>query len=720
MPSPPPEDAFNEEGTEIEYELRNTLNRVVDNYSEHWAGVLREILQNSYDGFCCNLLERETLPEGSELRINITVDTDNHLLRAQDNAGGMPPGVFEDNFSGLDTPSEIKASGLGAGGYGRGTHVVAALSNDHVMYAETHHNGTRTAGYVKNDKRLPSQPEVNFLPDGTYIEVYNCNEKKLEKLADWDRVKTYIQANFHPLLEQDNVTVEYTIDGESRILEPFNVDAFDVLFEDDIEFEYGGETHTFRDVVIYDQTSADVDVPINGVAMLKDNPLSGTSMMMIKDYLPRNITHRNKFFGFCNASDLCPEYEDSAHNDFTGGIPTETPLRKVLKDIELEHFVGATVDLNHKDEIEENTIRVVNTVFDPRELLEDTTALNDQPPSANQNEVRSDGGPAVKDPTGEGTGPGATTEQPETPESPGTPGSSETGEEDPEDGGPASIWEPEQFERGPQEETEGEEDSTDDPWSDRGEEPELSCTVRKRHYTTGNTARFWTNIENPPESDTTRFTLEAEIEHSDTGELTSLGTREVNVQSGEGTSDENPWTHTLDEEGQYTFTAHLFANDADDEAVIDTDATWVKAKPEDRDGEPADTDQEEENAPAPFLTDVEWIGDPDDPSFQYDLVEHDGGFKLFVNTRHPEYMYMNDLQSKNETEKVTLLAVRWALEALADYVFTKHAEDQLENTYTESGDAAMDVVTDLQMQFLDAGTATLISEAYSELTNVDS
>jgi hypothetical protein len=91
------EDDFNSRKREIEQNIENTLDRVVDDYKNHWQGVLGESIQNSYDAWCTNKYDRAVLPEDHGLRVEFDISLAERKLTVTDNAGGMPSNIFYRN-----------------------------------------------------------------------------------------------------------------------------------------------------------------------------------------------------------------------------------------------------------------------------------------------------------------------------------------------------------------------------------------------------------------------------------------------------------------------------------------------------------------------------------------------------------------------------------------------------------------------------------------------
>lgn len=709
------DDDFEKNSEEIAQNVENTLDRVVNDYSQHWQGVIGEWIQNSYDGWCHNRFGRRVIPEEQELLIRLEVDLVKRTFRAGDNAGGMPEDVFYYNFAGLDTPGEEKQSGDFGGSYGRGSHVISGLGDE--MYAETHHDGFRGGIGVRGARQLRTDPEMHITPQGTVVEVNGCDNETLVKLSDWERVRRYIQARFNPLLQHDNVTVQYTIDGETRVVEPFSVDEFDVLWEGDFEFEYADTTYTLRDLTIYDATSADTDVPIGGVAMMKANAHMDRPFMRVQDYKPRQLRHLDKMFGICDASELCPKYEDNAHNSFTGNIVAATGLKKLLEELEREHFIGTPTDLDAKDEIVNATLEVVNNQWDHNPFGDGESAdteLHDDAEDDSDEDDEDDDTPTDD------------VERPDTPDDDSDPedlnDTPDTADEDDGEGDEdveSDIddldidWADDEDENDDDDDDEPEDDDSDDE-DDAEEEveeedpvPEISCSTRQRSFKADDDVDVWVFVENPEEYDSEDFTISAQLEHDDTGELVELEEKDLTVPPGQGSTGEHSWSFTPEDTGKYLFRAYLYDDEENPREKVDYTHTWFWVG---RDT----TEEEQEVNTVAFLEDVVLIRSDDD-DFRAELNDGDRGMVLVANTRHPEYKHAVRLDGRTGTKNQKLTLIRWAHESIMTRLLLDQLDDELADLYTNDGDPLAEELGGFVRNNMIEQMSTLMAGAHEEV-----
>lgn len=506
----PPEyvedEAFERNKRQIARNVENTLERVVDDYGRHWRGVVSESLQNSFDAWCTNRFEREILPADRDLVVDVAVDTDERVYRVRDNAGGMPEEAFYERFAGLDTPGEAKREGGAGGSYGRGFHVVAGLGER--TYAETRHDGFAGGLVVRGADQMRLDAQRGLDDRGTLLEVSDCDAGTLANLADVDRVRRYVRERFQPMLDRDDVTVRYAVDGETTELEPADLDGFELLWEGELDFEFRGDEYALRDVRIYDATSADRDVPFRGVEMLKRNEHLEEPFLRVHEYTPRHLKHVDELFGFCDASELCPDYEGNAHNRFTDGVSSETGLRGLLEGLEREHFIGTPTDLDERDEIVGTALSVINRQWRGNPFEGD----------------RGDEDGAGEETAGE------------------TPDAEPAAGEDAEAAADAAR---EAIDRPPA-------------------TPTVSASARETALDVGETVRIWATVENPADSDRAEFDLVTGLEGP--SEL-DPDDRHVAVEPGEGTEGAHSWSIAPEREGVYEFAVYLHAAGGDREAL---------------------------------------------------------------------------------------------------------------------------------------------------------
>lgn len=697
------DDTFDENSEEIAQNVENTLDRVVNDYAKHWQGVIGEWVQNSYDGWCHNRFGRNTIPESQGLHITFEVDLNARTFKATDNAGGMPEETFYHNFAGLDTPGEEKQSGEFGGSYGRGSHVISGLGDE--MYAETHHDGFRGGLGVRGARQLRTDAEMQISQEGTVVEVNGCDPETLVALSDWELVHRYIQERFNPLLQHDNVTIEYVIDGESRVAEPFDVSEFDVLWEGDLDFEHGGEEYTLHDVVIYDATSSTTTVPVGGVSMLKANAHMERPFMRVQDYKPRQLRHLDKVFGYCDASELCPRYEDNAHNSFTSNVVSSTGLKELLEELEREHFIGTPTDLDAKDEIVNATLEVVNNQWDHNPFGDgDGTGDTDTPddPDADEN----DDDTATED-VKEETQPD-TDSDPDAADDPSTPDNDDADHVDDLDLDWANDEDEEDDtdtddEGGEEEEEDEDEDEEEEPET----EPDISCSTKQRSFAADDDVTVWVFVENPSAYDSREFTVTAQLEHADTGELLELEEIDMSVPPGESSTGEHAWEFNTDDTGRYLFRAYLHDTSETPREQVDSTHTWFMV------GRDTDADEQSVDTVA-FLEDVVLVRS-DEEDFRAELTEGDRGMILVANTVHPEYKHSVRLDGRTGTKNQKLTLIRWAHDAIMTRLLLDQLDDELADMYTNDGEPMAEELGGFVRENMIENMSTLMAGAHEEV-----
>ncbi|CQH61653.1 uncharacterized protein HHUB_3511 [Halobacterium hubeiense] len=333
---------------EVPVERENTLKRVREDYDRPWMGSIAEAIQNGGDAFGTHR-EMGVLEEDSTLEIEISIDTKNATYTYEDNAGGMTKEILEDNLVGIDTPNESKQTGTKAGAYGRGFYVIAMCGEDKT-YVESrqgseHHALTITPEGKYSRAKTPAASRSQ-LPDdvqGTYIHVTGVRENDLEKLSDWDEVEDVLIRKFTFLLLRDDVSVKYTIDGETHIPSPPDVKA--ARESDELlhlgklpKFTAEGDEYQVKNLVVVGTESLD-DLPWSGVAMLKGD-IDGDPFMCVNDYKPHRIPSLRqpaKMIGWCDVRELCPDLENNSHTNFRG-FESDTGIKEELRKLHDEHF----------------------------------------------------------------------------------------------------------------------------------------------------------------------------------------------------------------------------------------------------------------------------------------------------------------------------------------------------------------------------------------------
>ena len=712
------DDDFNQQSTEIAQDVENTLDRVVNDYSQHWKGVIGEWIQNAYDGWCHNRFGRKNIPKNQPLHIRFKADMNTRQFSAGDNAGGMPEDTFYHNFAGLDTPGEEKQSGDFGGSYGRGSHVISGLGDE--MYAETYHGTFRGGLSVRGARQMRTDPQRTIAEEGTIVEVYDCKIDTLVKLSEWERVRDYIQSRFQPLLEHDDVTIEYEIDGTVRTVEPLDLSEFETLWEGDLTFEHGNEEHTLRDIVIYDATSSSQDIPLRGVSMLKANNHMDDPFMRVQDYRPRQLRHLEKMFGFCDASDLCPKYEDNAHNSFTGNIVSHTGLKEKLEELERQHFIGTPTDLDEKDEIVNATLEVVNGQWSHNpfgngdadvdsDLLDDDT--DDQDNETDESDPTVD--VEVETQPDEDSDPEEADEDNLDDLDDTDDDSDDTDIDDidvdwaTDDDEDDEDDEDDDDDDGSEEEEEEEEEDNEEETEEDDPEPEISCSTRKRSFSADEDVEVWVFVENPEEYDSEDFRVSAQLENDETGELIELDQKHLNIAPGEGSTGEHSWTYETEDTGKYLFRAYLHDTEAETSDVIDSTHTWFWV------GRNA-SEQEEEVDTVAFLEDV-FLVRKDDEDFRAELTDGDRGMILMANTRHPEYKHAVRLDGRTGTKNQKLTLIRWAHESIMNRLLMDQLDDELADVYTEDGEPMAEQLGGFVRENMIEQMSTLMAGAHEEV-----
>lgn len=642
------DDEFERRKETIEQDVQNTLERVINDYANHWKGVLGESIQNSYDAWAENRYRREVIPEDEELIIHFIVDVNSREFIWVDNAGGMPSDIFYEKFAGLDTPGEEKQGGGAGGSYGRGFHVIAGLGEE--AYAETKHGGFHGGLVIRGPYQAPYDDLDDLRIPGTQVTVKDCKPQVLLKIADRERVHRHIQARFQRMLEDENVTVRLTIDGKTTEVEPVDLSDFEVLWEDDIEFEHAGERKVLKDAVIYKKTSE--DVPFEGMSMCKRNEHMDQTFMQVKEYRPRQIKHLDKMFGFCDASALCPEYENNAHTGWVGGV-LPAGIKSVFEQIERDEFIGGPSRIDQRDEIIESALEMLVDQWEdnPFELsasaddLDFSLKADDPAPDSTSGDTQLDG-------------PEQATLQLEEQE----------GDPDEDD-----VY---------VDETEETDTDSDEVIEETGEpEPVLRCRTKRRTFDEDETVDIRVLVDNPEGSDDDEWEVEGEIE-DDTGNTLDLEPKSISVPEGDTSGGADGWEfNPEDQTGKFVFRAELCKPGSISkqvEGAVDTTNTYFFV---------GDTIEEETGKPKrTFIENIKLFPDPDDHEFRHKLQEGDEAFILVANPSHPEYRYAEKLDGRNSKKNQVATLVRWGQEAIMTYLLIDRFEAELQNRHDNDGE----------------------------------
>lgn len=622
----------NNEKEAIAFNLENTLERVKSNYTNHWHGVFDELTQNAYDAWCSNRILRNTIPENQELVIELEVDTNTNEFIGKDNAGGMPEETFFRNFAGLDTPGEEKQDGTAGGGYGRGAHVIF-LSGE-TTYAETRHDGFHDSLGIELATQDTTIDNAEVLQqDGTYVHVNNIGDDLIDKLSDRDAVVSHIQDRFHPMLQQDNVTVKLTIDDDTTEIEALELGDYDVIWQDDIEFTHRGEDLVLENVTLYDKTSSDQDIPFNGVAMFKKNRQADELFMRVADYVPQNITHVNKIFGTCDATSLCPEYEDNAHDSFNDGVIPASGLKDKLRSICHDVFSDKARDQNEVQELEEEAITALNN------------QLNQHNPYGNNDETDNfDTNDSAADSDGTNT----------------NPDQNGSNEEDPDSS------ENNQSNRG---DTDDEDNTT----------PSITCRTRSRSFDPDSTVTLYWELSNPSYSPVSDFTITGTVTRPDgsTTDLTPVPKTGVDA----GVFIDGAWDIDLNgQTGKFIVNLQLHAQDTPNtmDDMCNTTYTYFYG------GDRPEPKTKKQDVQMDFIKEINYIGE-DPNEMRYDAVLEDDGLTLFINHQHPMYLQAKDRDGTTKKEHRKELSVTWGHQAVSQHVLSEEVAKIVGDHHKDDG-----------------------------------
>jgi hypothetical protein len=642
------EDDFNNRKREIDQDIDNTLDRVVDDYKNHWQGVLGESIQNSYDAWCTNKYDRDVLSDDHQLRIEFDIDLAGRQLTVTDNAGGMPADTFYRKFAGLDTPGDEKVSKNQGGAYGRGFHVIAGLGEKAI--AETRHDMFHAGLEVRGKYQAKRDDLDNLDFQGTRVTVSDCNVQKLLQLADEVQITKHIQARFQQLLENDNVSIIVTIDGDSHPIEAIDLSGFEVLYqEDEITFEHGDEEFVLRDIVVYRKENE--SVPFRGMSINKGNSLTEGTFMRVKEYRPRQIRHLDKMFGFCDASDLCPEYENNAHNDLKSNIISSTPIKKIFEKIEREEFIGGPTEISERDEIVDAALEILHENWGENPF-------------------------STSDDTDSGVEADEADEEDDLNEGEDIPGGPTTVNTDPDDDSKDNEL--------------GEIDSEPEnhPPNDNTEEkepvPEISCRTQKRFFEPEEEVELRYTIENPEESKDIEFSIRGELEYPNE-RVEDFQNDVKSVEPGAVTGGADGWSRKLDSKGKYIYRVNLYKKGERSEPIDSTYTYFfVGAEEEEEMGSPT----------VSFIEDIDFFPS-DDYSNRHRLQAGENAMILLVNPSHPEWQYAEKQDGRSKTNHRIATLARWGHEAILNRLLMERVETDLpeESINNETAESFSDFVS---------------------------
>jgi len=554
--------------------------------------------------------------------------------------------LFYQKFAGLDTPGEEKTSGKAGGAYGRGFHVIAGLGEKAI--AETKHNGFHAGLEVRGKYQAKRDDLDNLDFQGTRVTVSDCDVQKLLQLNDREQVVEHIQARFQRLLENDDATIVVTID-DSEEVEAIDLSDFEILYEEEeVSFEHGGEEFVLQDLVIY--RKGDESLPFRGMSMNKGNALTEGAFMRIKEYRPRQIRHLNKMFGFCDASDLCPKYENNAHNDLKSNIVSLTPIKKIFEKIEREEFIGGPTEISERDEIVDAALEILHENWgeNPFDTSDDTDTGIEADEAEDLDDLEEG-----KDVSG---GPTSVKTDSET---------------DDEDDGEDEIEPEPEITNAPEEpETEPEEEE-----EEREEEPipEVSCRTQKRFFEPDKEVELRYTIENPEESEDAEFSVRGELEYPNE-QVEDLENHVKTVEPGAITGGADGWFRRLDSEGKYVYRVDLYRKGERSEPVDSTYTYFfVGNKGEEEMGSPT----------VSFIEDIDFFPS-DDYSNRHRLQAGENAMIMLVNPSHPEWQYAEKQDGRTKTNHRIATLARWGHEAILNRLLMEKVETDLPEEATDN------------------------------------
>ena len=618
---------------DVAWNIENTIQRALADYDYPWKGILGETIQNSYDGWCTNRFERQTIAENAPLTIAFDIDTTEQTITIMDNAGGMPKSTFLHNFAGLDTPGEEKQGGGAGGSYGRGFYVIAGTGSRARAETihETYHGGLLID--VQKGKQKIVDPPNQIRTAGTWVEIQDCNSQVISNLSDWEQVRRHVQARFQPLLEHENVSVIVRIDGNEREVPAVDLSGFEILHgPEDVKFELNGETKVIEDFIVYKKDGA--DVPFKNISLFKRNTQMDQPFMRVKDYRPQ-ARHIDRVFAFCDASTLCPEYENNAHTDLRHGVASKTGLRNRLQTVLHEEFSGGPRDLEERNDLVNRALERVHEIWEENPF--DNISESDIETRFNTESSNGGEAPGIEDLT-ESTG-----------QELGVAESAEDGEQT------VSSDLGDEAER------------SKDFSQSLPQQPVVRCNVRKRTHKPGETVDLRVSIDNPSSSGVKDFEIDGRIEYAG-GSTTQLGTISVSVPAGEQSSGVEGWEFDPDdEEGKFTFTASLREEGSDES--LDKSGNYFYVG----DSVGANTS----SSTGTFIKQVENFPEVED-SFRYELLEEQDGYTMMVNWAHPEWERAEEINKRVQGDAMEETLVRWMNEAICWELLSKKVETELE------------------------------------------
>jgi hypothetical protein len=364
-------------------------------------------------------------------------------------------------------------------------------------------------------------------------------------------------------------------------------------------------------------------------------------------------------FGFCDASDLCPEYENNAHNDLKSNIVSSTPIKKIFEEIERDEFIGGPTQISERDEIVEAALEILHENWgeNPFDTSDDTdTGIeSDEADDLDDLEEGNDvpGGPTTVN-TDSGT--------------------------EPEDNIDEETDEEPKKHHSPEDEPETEEDNKEEEPI-----PEISCRTQKRFFEPEDEIELRYTIENPEESEDVAFSIRGELEYPN-DQIEDLENQIKNVEPGEVTGGADGWKRKLDSNGKYIYRVDLYKKGERSEPIDSTYTYFFVG-----------TDSEEEmgTPTVSFIEDIDFFPS-DDYSNRHRLQTGEKAMILLVNPSHPEWQYAEKQDGRSKTNHRIATLARWGHEAILNRLLMDRVETDLpeDATSSETIDSFSDFVSE--------------------------
>jgi hypothetical protein len=379
-------------------------------------------------------------------------------------------------------------------------------------------------------------------------------------------------------------------------------------------------------------------------------------------------------FGFCDASVLCPKYENNAHTGWVGNV-LPAGIKGVFEQIERDEFHAGPTKMEQRDEIVETALEELTSQWEdnPFDMSTDASDLEFSVQDDDSESETKDKGDQIGD-----------TEQQELPVVNG----------DDELKGVDETY------------NETNDDENNNASADPEPEPVLKCQTRQRTFESGETVDVRVIVENPEGTERNNYEIEGEVE-DESGNTTELDPKEISLAEGDTSGGADGWEFDpSDKEGKFVFRAQLYPqNDAKD--TLDSTNTYffVGEQIEDETGQPKQT----------FIENIELFPDPDDDEFRHELQEGDEAFILIANPSHPEYRYAEKMDGRNAIENQVALLVRWGQEAIMNYLLLDRLEAELQNQVDTDGSPLDEIFTDFVRREIMENLSAFSARTYEDL-----